>query len=193
MDESVVLLQGSRARVHAGEKAMFHLHSHMCGLDFRMEPPFDSANGDSGDTAFVDPTKFIGRQDAVEEFVACGMQPLSIGVGFDKIGTFTTPVSQLRVPLPRFVAVHKDDEDHVKFLARVELEAEGVVGSYTHPEHDACITNLRNRGRLNWVFELAGVTYGPRPESGTAEFTEASKKMKIDVAEKNPGKYARAL
>jgi hypothetical protein len=58
-----------------------------------MEPPFDSANGDSGDTAFVDPTKFIGLQDAVEEFVACGMQPLSIGVGFDKIGTFTTPVS----------------------------------------------------------------------------------------------------
>jgi hypothetical protein len=77
------------------------------------------------------------------------------------------------VPLPKFVVVHKDDEDDVQFLARVELEAEGIVGSYTYPEHDACIANLHNEGRLNQVFELAEVAYGPRPEPGTEEFIEA--------------------
>jgi hypothetical protein len=45
-------------KVHAhlclqGRKAIYHLHSHMCSLDFRMEPPFDCGDDDSGDTAFV--------------------------------------------------------------------------------------------------------------------------------------------
>jgi hypothetical protein len=80
------------------------------------------------------------------------------------------------MPLPKFVDVHKDGEDNVEFLARVELEAKGIVRSYTHPEHDSCITNLHDRGHLNRVFELAEVAYGPWLELGTEEFTEASKK-----------------
>jgi hypothetical protein len=53
----------------------------------------------------------------------------------------------LKVPLPKFTAVRKDDdEDDVQFLARVELEAEGIVGSYTKPEHDACLAHVCNGG-----------------------------------------------
>jgi hypothetical protein len=89
------------------------------------------------------------------------------------VATLVTPVLKLRVPLPKFVVVRKDNEDDVQFLARVELKAEGIVGSYTCPEHDACVANLRNGGCLNWVFELAEVAYGPRPEPGTEEFTDA--------------------
>jgi hypothetical protein len=70
-------------------------------------------------------------------------------------------------------------------LARVELEAEGIMGSYPHLEHDACIVNHLNGGCLNWVFELAEVAYGPRSEPGTEEFTEALKKRRMDVAGKN--------
>jgi hypothetical protein len=130
----------------------------------------------------------------VEEFVACGMHPVATSVGLDKVVTLVTPVSKLRVPLPKFVAVCKDNEDDALFLDRVEREAEGIMGSYTRPEHDACITNLRNGGHLNWVFELAKVVaYGSRPEPGTKEFTEALKKRRMDDAEKNPGKRAREL
>jgi hypothetical protein len=164
----------------------------MCSLNLQTEPPFDCGDDDSGDTTFR-ATKFIEGRDAVEEFVACGMHPLAAGVGFDKVATLVTPVSKLRVPLPKFVAVHKDDEDNVQFLTRVELEAEGIVGSYTRPEHDACVTNLRNGGRLNQVFELAEVAYGPQPEPGTEEFTGPSKKMRMDAAGKNSSKHARAL
>jgi hypothetical protein len=108
-------------------------------------------------------------------------------------GNLVTPVSKLRMPLPKFVDVRKDDEDNVEFLARVELEAKGIVRSYTHPEHDSCITNLHDRGHLNRVFELAEVAYGPWPELGIEEFTEASKKRRMDAAGKNPGKRVRAL
>jgi hypothetical protein len=33
----------------------------------------------------------------------------------------------VRLSLPKFRAVRKDDEDDIQFLARVELEAESVV------------------------------------------------------------------
>jgi hypothetical protein len=41
------------------------------------EPPFDCGDDDSGDTAFIRATKFIGGLDIVEEFVAHGMHPLA--------------------------------------------------------------------------------------------------------------------
>jgi hypothetical protein len=129
----------------------------------------------------------------VEDFVVCGMQSLAAGVGFDKVATLMTPVSKLKVPLSKFVVVHKDDKDDVQFLARVELEAEGIVGSYTHPEHEVCIMNLHNEGRLNRVFELAEVAYGHRPEPGTEVFMEALKKWRVDVAGNNPDKRVRVL
>jgi hypothetical protein len=128
----------------------------------------------------------------VEEFVACGMHPLPAGVGFDKVANLVTPVSKLKVHLPKFVVVHKDDKDDVQFLTRVELEAEGIMGSYTRLEHEACAVRLRNGGRLNRVFELVEVAYGPRSEPGTEEFTEASKKRKMDAAGKNLSKHVGA-
>jgi hypothetical protein len=73
----------------------------------------------------------------------------------------------------------------------VELEAENVVGSYSHPEHEACLKCLQNGGRLNRVFELAGVAYGPRPEPGTEAQVEASKKRKVDAYGKTVGKHAK--
>jgi hypothetical protein len=125
--------------------------------------------------------------------VACGMHPLASGVSFDKGATVVTPVTKLKVSLSKFVVVHKDDEDDVQFLARVELEAEGIMGSYSHPEHEPCVANLHNGGRLNRVFELAEVAYGPRPKPGTEEFTEALKKRRMDAAGNNLSKCTRAL
>jgi hypothetical protein len=77
-------------------------------------------------------------------------------------------------------------------LARVELEAEGIVGSYTKPEHDACRAHMHNGGWLNRIFELAGVTYGPRPVPSTEEFTKAVKKRKLDATRKNLSKCPKA-
>jgi hypothetical protein len=89
----------------------------------------------------------------MEEFIACGMYPLAVGASFDRVAMRTTSVSKLKVPLPKFTTIHKDD---IQFLVRVELEAEGIVGSYTKPKHDACLAHVRNGGQLNHIFELAG-------------------------------------
>jgi hypothetical protein len=118
-----------------------------------MDPPFDYADNDSRDIAFVQATKFIGGRDAVEVFIACGMYPLAVGAGFNRVATCMMPVSKLKVPLPKFTAVCKDNnEDDVQFLARVELEAKRIVGSYTKVEHDGCLVLVCNGGQLNRIF-----------------------------------------
>jgi hypothetical protein len=141
-----------------------------------------------GDVTFIWATKFVGGQDAVEEFLACTVYPLAAGVGFDRAAFGVTPVSKVKMPLPKFVAAHRDNEDDVQFLARIELYIKGIMGSYTSLEHDACIMNLHNGGRLNRMFELAGMAYGPRPVPGFDAFIEASKKRKVDAVGKAPTK-----
>jgi hypothetical protein len=92
-------------------------------------------------------TKFIGDRDAVEEFIACGMYPLAVGAGIDRVAMRMTLVLKLKVTLPKYAAIRKDDNvDDARFLASVELESEGIVGSYTKPEHDACLAHMRNGG-----------------------------------------------
>jgi hypothetical protein len=158
-----------------------------------MDPSFNYANDNSGDVAFVQASKFIKGRDAVEEFIACGMYPLAVGVNFDRVATRMTPVSKLKVPLPKFTIVRKDDnEDDVQFLAWVELEAESIIGSYTKVLV-ASLAHVRNRGRLNHVFELARVAFGPHAMPGTDEFTEAVRKRNLDAAGTNPSKRLKAV
>jgi hypothetical protein len=152
---------------------MHALRSHMSGLHFYMEPPFVCPDDDLSDAAFIWASKFIGGQDAMEEFAACGVWPLGAGVNFDQASVGVTLVSKLKVPLPNFMTSHKDD---IKFLVRVELDAKIIVGSCTRPKHDACISGLHNEGRMNRVLDLAWVAYGPRLVPGSGAFTEASKK-----------------
>jgi hypothetical protein len=161
-------------------------------VDFRTKIPFNCADDDSRDTTFIPATKFIGARDTVDEFLACGVYPLSASVGFNKVVVGVTPVTKFKMPMPEFLAARKDDEDDVKFLVGIELDAKGIVGSYTRSEHDTCITSLRNGGRLNRMFELMGVAYSPRLVPGSDAFTEASKKRKEDAAGKAPVKHPRA-
>jgi hypothetical protein len=153
----------------------------MCALKFHTKPSFNCLDEDLSDGAFVWASKCITGQDAVEEFVSCGVWPLAAGVDFEHVKVGETPVSKLKVPLPRFPLCRQDDEDDTELLARVEQEARVIVNSYMHTEHKACIAGLRNNGRLNHVIELAGVVYGPRP---VPVFVEVMKKRKEDAAEK---------
>jgi hypothetical protein len=78
-------------------------------------------------------------------------------------------------------------------LARVELGVENVVGSYGHAKHDAYINALWNGGRLNWVFEKAGVAYDPRSEPGTEASTEDAKKRKADAYVRPVWKWVKVV
>jgi hypothetical protein len=96
-----------------GGKAMHVLRSYMCGLDFRTETPFDRSDDNSGDISFIWATKFVGGRDAIEEFLACDVYPLAAGVSFHRVAVGVTSVSKLKIPLPKYVAARKDNEDDV--------------------------------------------------------------------------------
>jgi hypothetical protein len=79
--------------------------------------------------AFVKATGSIGGQDAIEEFMACGLSPLSLSFGLGENVDRETPVLKLRLPLLEFPVVRLPDETNDHFHARVELPVKNVVGS----------------------------------------------------------------
>jgi hypothetical protein len=71
--------------------------------------------------------------------LACGVYPLSASFGFGEIAKGDTLVSKVVVPLLDFHVVKPGGEDDPQFLAKVELDAERIVGSYGPRERDSCI------------------------------------------------------
>jgi hypothetical protein len=108
-----------------------------------MEPPVNYPDTDIGDVAFVKATGAIGDHDAVE-YLACVLYCLSAGLSLGEVADGITLVSKLKVLLPKFCVVRSDEDRRCQVLARVELEAGNVVGSYGRTEHDACIKCLPN-------------------------------------------------
>jgi hypothetical protein len=57
----------------------------MSELDYAIELEVECSDDDSNDVAFVRATTTIGGHDAVEEYVACKMYPLSLSFGFKDV------------------------------------------------------------------------------------------------------------
>jgi hypothetical protein len=168
-----------------GGKTIHALRSHMSALNFCTKPISSNTTQDLNDDGFIWASQNIGGQDVVEEFLSCGVWPLSSSVDFEHVKVDFTLVSQLKIPLLNFPLRREGEKDDVRFLARVEQEARNIVGGYTRTEHKACLTNIPNNGRLNYVLELTGVSYGPRLVPVSAEVL---KKRKVDAATKVSGK-----
>jgi hypothetical protein len=96
----------------------------MSTVEFLTEPPINCPDSDMGDVS-VKSTGFIRGQDVIE-YLACGLYPLSANVSFDEVANGVTPVLMLKLLFPKFHDVCSDEEDDLKFLARVELEAKNV-------------------------------------------------------------------
>jgi hypothetical protein len=135
MDEGLFYCKVPLHACQQGGKFVHALRSHMSTLKFCTKPSYDCSGKDLSDGAFVWASKCIRGQDVVEEFVACGVWLLAASVNFEQMEVGLTPISKLNVPLPRFPLSHEDDEDDIKFVARVEQDARVIVGSYTHTEH----------------------------------------------------------
>jgi hypothetical protein len=106
--------------------------------------------------------------DAVEEFLACGMYPLASSFDFRDMTICTTVVFKVETPLPLFPVEPVSTEDAGHFLAKVETDAEKILGSFGPKGHDVLMTvKLLNDGCLNRVFEKMGLPYALHPLSGT--------------------------
>jgi hypothetical protein len=143
--------------------------------------------------AFIKATHSISGRDIVEEYMACGLYPLSASFGLGEIEDGEMPVSKINLPMPKFPIARLLGETNNRFRARVELAVENVVGSYAHWEHDVCITAVPNKGRLNRVFEQAGMPYGPQLEPGSEASKEAAIKWRTDASTKQVGKRVKVF
>jgi hypothetical protein len=160
----------------------------MTGLDFTTKPPFECPDDKASDVAFIKATHTIGSWDAVEEYMACGLFPLSTSFDLCENADGETPVSKLAAPMPKFPITRLPEETNDGFWARVELAVVNVVGRYAYKEHKVCLEAVLNERRANRVFEQAGVPYGPRFEPGSNVCEEAEKKRKSDSGAGPSGK-----
>jgi hypothetical protein len=124
----------------------------MSELDFAIEPEVECPNDDSNDDAFVRGTTTIGGRDAVNEYVACRMYPLAAGFSFKSVPVGTTIMSKVD-----FLTVVRCGDyccgARRSFLAKVEMNARRVLGSFEPREYNAlAMANILNIGHLNRVF-----------------------------------------
>jgi hypothetical protein len=134
----------------------------------------------------------IRGHDAIEEFLACKMYLLVADFGFKNVTDGTTIMSKVVVPFPIFPVESLSTENTHHFLAKVETDAEPILGSYGPKEHDVCIVmKLLNGGHLNRVFKKMGVAYAPHLMSGIDAFAAAMRKWKADTSEKMAAKKAK--
>jgi hypothetical protein len=160
----------------------------MTTLDFVMEPSFKCPNDEAGDMAVIKATRTIGGRDDVEEYMACGLFPLSVGFNLVEIADGKTPLSKLVIPLPEFPISKCLEDMNDGLRARVELATMNVVDRYARKEHKVCVEMVPNGDRVNKVFEQASVPYGPRLEPGSEVCEEATKKRKSDLGVEPSGK-----
>jgi hypothetical protein len=95
-----------------------------------MEPSFNCPDEEASDMAFVKATRTISDQDAVEEYMACGLFPLLASFNLVEIADGETPVLNLAVPLPKLPVARRLKEMNDGFWVRVELAAANVVGRH---------------------------------------------------------------
>jgi hypothetical protein len=104
-------------------------------------------------------TSTIEGHDTVEEFLACGLLPLSENFGF-QVERKESPLSKAMVPMPQVNPIIRAQGPEADFVAWIVNATNLLVGNYNITEHNA-YKGLRG-GRLNRVFELVGVLCQPR-------------------------------
>jgi hypothetical protein len=85
-------------------KGNYLLSSTMTPLNYLMEAPSACGLDNTNVAAFVEATSIIRGRDAVEEFLSCGLWPLSEKFGF-KVETMESTLSKVVVPMSRVTTI----------------------------------------------------------------------------------------
>jgi hypothetical protein len=102
----------------------------MTPLTYLRKAPFAYGPDDTNIVAFNEVTSIIGCRDAVEEFIFCGLWPLS--------EKFCSEVEMKETPLSKVTTVISAQEPGPKFKARITNAMKLLVGNYNIIEHNAC-------------------------------------------------------
>jgi hypothetical protein len=69
-----------------------------------MDASFECGPGDESVVAFMEAASIIGGHDAMEEFLVCGIWPLSEKCEFE-VDKKEAPLSKVVVPIPKFTPI----------------------------------------------------------------------------------------
>jgi hypothetical protein len=97
----------------------------------------------------------------VEEFLTCGLWPVGEQFGFP-VEMKVSPLSKVLVLMPQITATIGEWGSEAQFVVCIEDAANLLVGRYNIAEHTA-YQGLQH-GRLNRIFELAGILCLSQPE-----------------------------
>jgi hypothetical protein len=142
-------------------KMNYPLGSTMTPLDYLADAPIECGPGDANVAAFIE-ASIIGGHGVMEDFLACGIWPLSKSCEFE-VETKEMPLSKVMVPMSKVTPTIGRQESEAAFEERIMSTANLLVGNYNVVVHNAYIRFWH--GWLNRVFELAGVLFQPHPES----------------------------
>jgi hypothetical protein len=81
-----------------------------------MDASFECGPRDAGVVAFMEAVSIIGGHDAMEEFLVCGIWPLSEKCEFE-VDKKEVPLSKVMVPIPKFTPIIGRQESEVAFEA----------------------------------------------------------------------------
>jgi hypothetical protein len=123
-------------------KGKYPLRSTMTPLDHLTDATFECSPEDVNVVAFAKVTSIIGGHDVVEEFLACGIWPLSKSYEFE-VERKETPLSKVMVPIPKVTPTIGKQESEAIFKAWIATAANLLVGNYGFTEHNAH-TGLRH-------------------------------------------------
>jgi hypothetical protein len=116
-------------------KGNYPLSSMMTQLNYLTEAPSSYGPKDGNFAAFVEATSIIRGRDAVEEFLASDLWPLSEKFGFE-VKRKESPLLKVVVPMPQINTVIGADESGARFEARIINAANLLVGKYNVAEHN---------------------------------------------------------
>jgi hypothetical protein len=109
-------------------------------------------------------------RDLVEEFIVCGVWPLAHDWDLGTVKLRLMPFLENRMVLSPAFAIELQGRDVATFVREAEAEAMRIVGKYSARTEMTRSWDIQSSNvRLNHVFELNGLRYGPYPEEGSAE------------------------
>jgi hypothetical protein len=116
-------------------KGSYLLNSTVTRLDHMVEAPSECGPEDTNFAAFVEVTSIIRGRDAMEEFLACGLWPLSEKFGFP-VERRESPLSKVMAPVLQGNPIIGEQEPGDVFEARIVSAANVLVGNYNMTEHN---------------------------------------------------------
>jgi hypothetical protein len=147
------------------------------------------AEGDQDEEALLYVARLSSGCDFMQDFVACGVWPLAHGWALGEIAP--RPMPTLGNKLVRSLAFVVDLRGHdaATFVPEVESEAVKIVGKYAPKTEMLRSWDIRGSNvRLNRVFKLNKLPYGPYPEGDSTDAGDYRGKQVNPRAGEGPSK-----